>query len=108
MPSQITKDILWKGILEDCFEGFFRYFYPKQADPMGINERIMEALREQAIEEGLKEGMEKGMEEAFKRNITRLLLKGYSPEQVTGLLDVKPEMVAEVLEKLDGHNVQNS
>ena len=25
----ITKDILWKGILEDCFEDFFRFFYPE-------------------------------------------------------------------------------
>lgn len=28
MPRKIRKDILWKGILEDCFEDFFAFFYP--------------------------------------------------------------------------------
>ena len=25
---QISKDMLWKGILEDLFEDFLLYFYP--------------------------------------------------------------------------------
>ncbi len=25
MPAKVTKDILWKGIIEDCFEDFFRF-----------------------------------------------------------------------------------
>ena len=28
MHRKIRKDILWKGILEDCFEDFFAFFYP--------------------------------------------------------------------------------
>ena len=28
MGSKVTKDILWKGIIEDCFEDFFQFFLP--------------------------------------------------------------------------------
>ncbi len=31
MPIQISKDTLWKGILEDLFEDFLHYFFPEFA-----------------------------------------------------------------------------
>ncbi|NJL12932.1 MAG: hypothetical protein HC913_08005 [Microscillaceae bacterium] len=31
-PYQISRDKLWKGIIEDLFEDFLRYFYPEWAD----------------------------------------------------------------------------
>ena len=43
MTAKVTKDKLWKGIIEDCFEDFFRFFYPEWADWIDF-ERGMEFL----------------------------------------------------------------
>ena len=81
------------------FEKFITEFTQKN-ESMGINERIMEALREQFREEAIKEGRKEGRKEGIQKSIARLLNKGFLPEQVCDLLDVSPEMVAEVQQQL--------
>ena len=40
MTAKVTKDKLWKGIIEDCFEDFFRFFYPKWADEVDFSKGV--------------------------------------------------------------------
>ncbi|MCB0578345.1 MAG: Rpn family recombination-promoting nuclease/putative transposase [Phaeodactylibacter sp.] len=72
----------------------------KRTMATGVTERVIEALKEEAIEKGMKQGMKQGIEKGIKESIARLLKKGILPEQVCDLLDVSPEMVAEVQQQL--------
>ncbi|MCB0564613.1 MAG: Rpn family recombination-promoting nuclease/putative transposase, partial [Phaeodactylibacter sp.] len=41
MGSKVTKDILWKGIIEDCFDDFFRFFYPEWVEKIDFKRGIV-------------------------------------------------------------------
>lgn len=41
MPRKIRKDILWKGILEDCFEDFFAFFYPDAVEEFDFSRGVI-------------------------------------------------------------------
>ncbi len=40
MPAKINKDILWKGIIEDCFEDFFQFFYPEWMEKIDFSKGV--------------------------------------------------------------------
>jgi predicted transposase/invertase (TIGR01784 family) len=57
MPRKIRKDILWKGILEDCFEDFFAFFYPDAVDDFDFSRGV--AFLDKELEALFPEAQEK-------------------------------------------------
>ncbi|MGC8501091.1 MAG: Rpn family recombination-promoting nuclease/putative transposase [Leptospirillia bacterium] len=51
---------------------------------------------QKGIQEGRQKGIQEGRQEELRKNIARLLLKGFSPEEVAGLLDADPNLVLEI------------
>ena len=86
----------------------------KDPQAMGIIENILHKTQKDAFEEGIEKGIEKGIEQGMEKgietgsartlraNIGKLLLKGFTVEQVAEILEVElalAEAVADALRK---------
>ena len=49
---------------------------------------------------GLAEGREEGREETTENHIREMLLKGFSVEQIVDVLEISPEFVEQIREKI--------
>lgn len=59
----------------------------------------MELLADEAEERGMERGMELGMEKKDTKNILTIHSKGYTPMQISDLLDIPIGKVVDVLQK---------
>lgn len=126
----ISKDALWKGIIENLIDDFICHFLPFTDSeisanfeqdlitinnlniPMGLREAILEDVKKQGIEQGIVKGIEQGIEQGIeleKQEFTLKLwaLQEFSIEKIAILVDLPHERVIEIIAeflKLEGQS----
>ncbi len=76
--SNLTNEVMARGIIER------------------VNEEYKRIAREEGLKEGLEEGLEQGREQKEKEIILRLLKKGFSVDDIAGILEVPAQLVQEI------------
>jgi len=79
---------------EEIFSSFEEVF--KEVKMTSVVELFKERGFKEGVQKGIQEGRQKGIQEGVRNSIARLLSKGFSPEEVAGLLDADPNLVLEI------------
>ncbi len=59
---------------------------------------IVDVLEQRGIEKGIQQGIEQGIEQGIKTIVSKLLKKGMSIQEISGLTEVSEDFLAPLVE----------